>query len=60
MPIINGRYYMNPQVGRHVEDDGKTSFAKELHNTRSQIKKIWADASDGSLLSMIPEKRLED
>jgi len=56
MPMINGKYYMNPQVGRHLEEKGGApSIAKELDKTRSKIQKLWAEASEGSLLNMIPK-----
>ena len=56
MPKINGNYYMNPEVGRHLEEkSGKPSVAKELHKSKKNIKKLWAEASEGSLLEMIPK-----
>jgi hypothetical protein len=52
MPKINGNYYMNPEV---EEKSGKPSVAKELHKSKKNIKKLWAEASEGSLLEMIPK-----
>jgi hypothetical protein len=59
MSVINGKYYMNPQVGRHLEEKGgKPSIARELHKPRNQPKNIKVDAALSPLFSAIPKRDL--
>ncbi len=57
MPVSKktGKFHINPQMQRHLEEDGKTSIAKEIHKSRSKIGKLFADSSEDSLLGMIPK-----
>jgi hypothetical protein len=50
-------YYMNPQVMRHLEEEGgKPSIAKEMHKAKNQPKNIKVDPSVSPLFNAIPKR----
>ena len=57
MPVINGKYYANPQYGRHVEEkSGKPSIAKELKKSKNQPSNVEVDPTLSPLFSSIPKR----
>ena len=59
MPVFgkNKRFHINPQIGRHLEEEGgKPSIAKEMHKAKNQPKNIKVDPSVSPLFNAIPKR----